>query len=190
MQDVAYKLETKNIELSDHAYERLRERFPNEAKNKQSATNFTRSVLKNSKYIGILPDQFGVDAHLYVYKSEIAFHIALDVPVLKTVYTIDKQKPIPPFHDKIVKMYNTEFRKLQRKELAIKRKLKYIVAECEAQIASLKLRKLKTRSDNVKSECESEIVKLNNQIWAINQSLKEVQIKKREIAFVIATENY
>lgn len=99
----------KTIELSTHGFERMQERFPEYSKNKKMATDYVRSLLKSSEYIGIVPDQFGVDSHMYVFNHTVAIHIGLDPVKITTVYPIErdieKEHKKITFRDRVEELY-------------------------------------------------------------------------------------
>lgn len=184
-------IEFDKLDITQHAYDRIGERFPNAAKNKISALNFTRNMLKSSEYIGIVADKEGADSHMYSYNHDIAIHISIDCEAIKTIYKIDRDnRTFLSFRNSIEDIYKKEFRKIHRAELAKRRKLEYIKVKNEAEIASLKFRRHKTRSENVKKECDDLIAKLQREISEIQSEIKHAQTAKRNIAFALATNNF
>ncbi|WP_339304262.1 hypothetical protein NST33_17710 [Paenibacillus sp. FSL L8-0435] len=184
----------KTIELSTHGFERMQERFPEYSKNKKMATDYVRSLLKSSEYIGVVPDQFGVDSHMYVFNHTVAIHIGLDPVKITTVYPIErdieKEHKKITFRDRVEELYKKEFRKIHRTELAKRKKIQYSKAKNEAEIAALKYKQLITRSENVKEMCVKRIKELQNEILHEENIIKDVQVLKRSVAYAIATGNY
>ncbi|MET3209639.1 UNVERIFIED_CONTAM: hypothetical protein ABIC26_002586 [Paenibacillus sp. PvR008] len=184
-------IETKNIELSTHAFERIQERFPAVSKNKRTATDYIRGLLKSSEYIGILPDKCGRDAHMYVYNNSIAIHTNIDTHLVATVYEIERDnREHIPFRDKIKDIYKKEFRKLHRFEFSRRKKLELAKAKNEAEVAALKYKKVRTRSENVRKECDDKIANLEYEILLMTNEIKDAQIAKKNIAYAIATNNF
>lgn len=181
----------KNLELSVHAFERMQERFPNYSKNKKAATDYIRSLMKQTSYIGLVPDKHGSDSHMYVYNKSIAIHIAQDSGLVTTVYNIDRDnREYIGFRDKVSDLYKKEFRKIHRLELTKRKKNVFSKAKNEAEIAALKYKSLITRSQNVKNDCERRIAELKNEILLEESEVKGLQDLKRNVAYAIATENF
>ncbi|MNH66485.1 hypothetical protein D3C73_185160 [compost metagenome] len=186
------KLNTGSIALSSHAWDRIQERFPTYGKNKKMAADYVRSLLKSSEYIGIVPSNEGFDSHMYVFNHEIAIHISsMDESTVTTIYKVerDSRKHID-FRCKIEDIYKREFRKTHRLELAKRRRIEFVKAKNEAEIANLKYRKLKTRSQNVRNECDTRIVELQQEIEMMDEDIKSIQAAKRNIAYALASNNF
>lgn len=184
------EINTGKIELSGHAFERLQERFPTVCKNKISATNHIRSLLKTSQYIGVVPDKDGCDSHMFVYNDDISIFLDIELTTVKTLFTIDRKAPVLALRSSIEGIYKKEFRKIHRLEMAKRRKFNDIVFSNELEIAPLRLRKHKTRSERVKIECDKRIQELKNEIWTKDNEIKNIQMTKRDIAYAIATKTF
>ncbi|WP_145413473.1 hypothetical protein [Paenibacillus xylanexedens] len=181
----------KNIELSTHAFERMQERFPEYSKNKKMATDYIRSLMKQTKYVGLVPDKCGVDSHMYVFNKNIAIHLALDSNIITTIYIIERDnREHIGFRDKVEDLYKKEFKKIHKLELSKRKKNVFSKAKNEAEIAALKYKSLITRSHNVKIQCEKRILELENEISVEENEVKNLQIQKRHIAYAIATNNF
>lgn len=100
-----------------------------------------------------------------------------------------KEKNKLSFRNNIINIYKKELRKTHREQLATKRKLEYITVKNEMEIANLKYRKYKTRSENVKKECDLKIKSLQQEILNFENKVKELQAVKRQIAFAVASDN-
>ncbi|MEJ3719290.1 hypothetical protein WGM54_14820 [Paenibacillus polymyxa] len=184
-------IDTKNIELTAHAFERVQERFEDYGKNKKMATDYVKKLLKSSEYIGLISDKDGVDADFYVYNNEIAILIRPNTTMVATIYSIDRDnRQSIGFRNKVVELYKKELRKIHRLEIARRRKTEVLEAKNEAEIAALKYKRLRTRSENVKKECNNIIANLHNEIWNMKKEIKDIQAQKRNIAFAIATNNF
>ncbi|MFE6075589.1 hypothetical protein ACFVQB_14050 [Paenibacillus sp. NPDC057886] len=184
----------RNIELSTHAFERVQERFPDYGKNKKMATDYIRSILKNSEYIGVVPDQDGKDSHMYVFNHSIAVHISYEMEAITTIYrievdTVKRNKQIG-FRSKVEELYKKEFRKIHRTESSKRKQMKYSKAKNEAEIAALRYKQLVTRSENVREACAKRIVELQNEILIKENEIKDMQVLKRSVAYAIATASY
>lgn len=191
LKELIYMIEIKNIELTTHAFERVQERFEDYGKNKKMATDYVKKLLRSSEYIGLISDRDGVDADFYVYNNEIAILIRPNTTLVATIYSIDRDnRQSIGFRDKVVDLYKKELRKTHRLEMARRRKVEFIEAKNEAEIAILKFKRLTTRSENVKKECNNKIAKLQNEIWNYKKEIKDIQTQKRNIAFAIATNNF
>lgn len=178
------KLEMKKVRLSTHAFERVAERF--NIKEKEQAVTFVKSRLANSKYIGVVADKEGEMSHMYTYEK-VAIYVNLELSAVKSVVELDTHGHYNGLKDKIVKMYEKEFRKCDRVERSRLKLLEYIKVKSEADIAMLKYRKYKTRSIHIKTECDNTIISLSDNLVKLQDEIKQIQLNKREIARAIAT---
>lgn len=178
------KLEMKKVRISPHAFERVAERF--NIKEKEQAVTFVKSRLANSRYIGVVADKEGDMSHMYTYER-VAIYINLELSAVKSVVELDTHGHYNGLKDKIVKMYEKEFRKFDRVERSRLKLLEYIKVKSEADIAILKYKKYKTRSIHIKEDCDIMIINLNNEIVKLENEIKHIQLNKREIARAIAT---
>ncbi|ALS22105.1 hypothetical protein [Paenibacillus naphthalenovorans] len=177
-------LNVKNIRLTTHAHERIEERF--KIKDKTSALNHVKSLLGRAKYIGEIVGEDGNRSHMYT-ADKIAIHINLDLTAILTVYPIDSHGQYFGLKEKVKNLYEKEFRKVDRIERSMLRRMEHLKLKTEAEISALKYRKYKTRSKNVKEECEKMIANLNNQVNDLDLKIKNIQNNKREIARAYAT---
>ncbi|QNR65364.1 hypothetical protein IAQ67_15830 [Paenibacillus peoriae] len=158
---------------------------------KKMATDYVKKLLRSSEYIGLISDRDGVDADFYVYNNEIAILIRPNTTLVATIYSIDRDnRQSIGFRDKVIDLYKKELRKTHRLEFARRRKSEILEAKNEAEIAALKFKRITTRSENVKKECNNKIAKLQNEIWNYKKEIKDLQTQKRNIAFAIATNNF
>ncbi|PZT52208.1 hypothetical protein [Paenibacillus silvae] len=184
-------IKTGNIEISQHSFIRVQERYPNFGKNKRAATEYIRSLLKTAEYIGIVPDNEGVDGHMFSYAKKIAIYLNMEGNLVTTLYDIERDnREHISFRDKVVDFYKKELRKIHRSEMAKRKKAEELSIKYEAEIAVLKYKKYKTRSENVRIECDNLIESLENELATINKDIKDTQSEKRHIAIAIATNNF
>lgn len=184
-------IETKNIIISNHTFERMQERFPSYSKNKKEATNHIRYLLKNSEYIGVVPDNEGSDGHMFAYDNKIAIYTDMSGGIVTTIYEIDRDnRQHISFRTKVKEIYKKEFRKMHRLEQTKRKKVELVRLKNEAEIAVLKYKRYMTRSNNVKKDCNEKIAALQSEITNIKNEVKMIQSEKRHVAIAIATNNF
>lgn len=174
----------KKMRMSDHAIERALERF--ECKDKNEAIHYVKTRLGRAKYIGETTCDQGFRSHMYAIEG-VAIYVSLDLDIIKSIVNLDSWGHYDELRPTIEKMYFKEFRKADRYEQTKINKLQFLRLKNEAEIAHLKFRIFKTRSKNVRSECETMIVKLQNEIKECEIEIKQIETKKRQIARAIAT---
>jgi hypothetical protein len=183
----------KYTKLSDHAFTQMQKRFPDKAKNRQAAETYVLHLLKNSEYIGIVCSEFEEeDVHMYSYKSTIVILVNLSYTKVVTLYDVEEKDITDyiPFRPKIEKIYKTEFRKLHRTERSLLRKIESTSIKNDMEIGILRYKKFKTRSQNVKKECDSRIKKLEEEKKSLDSELKKTKRIKMKVAFALATKRY
>lgn len=176
------ELETKKIQLSDHAYKRVRERLG--YKDKDVALGQIRGMLRQAKRIGTV---YGEDGNEGIYYAFNKVGIVLS-PDLKCVITIKKTEEVTePLKSKVLALHRKEFNKLDRIEKSKAKKLIIEKLRIDSEIAQLRYRKVKTRSKNVKKCCEEKINQLLNEIIQLEDEIKNIQSLKRKIANSMAS---
>lgn len=184
-------LKVSNVEISQHAFVRVQERYPNFSKNKRNATEYIRSLLKTAEYIGVVPDNEGVDSHMFSYANKTAIFLNIEGNLVTTMFEIERDnRRFISFRDKVADFYKKEFRKIHRSEMAKRKKVEELTIRYQAEIAVLKYKKFKTRSDNVRIECDNLIANLENELADAYKEIKDTQSEKRHIAIAIATSNF
>lgn len=178
------EINVKKLRVSDHAVQRIIERF--NCKNEQEAINYVKSRFNNARYIGVTTCEQGHRSYMYCIGS-IGIFVSMDLLHIKTVVNLESHGHYDGLKEKIEQMYLKEFRKADRSERSKNKRLEYIRLKNDAEIATLKYRAYKTRSHNVKNECESLIVKLQNEIRQCEYDIKNAESNKRKIARAIAT---
>ncbi len=67
------------------------------------------------------------------------------------------------------------------------KKLEYIKLKSDMEVSTLKYKKYKSRSKEVKIECDKQIVNYLTIVRTLENDIKKIQMNKREIANAIAT---
>lgn len=172
------ELKTKKIHMSDHAYQRMSERFG--IKEKTQALGRVREWLREGHKVGLVTDENGKDAILYAFGRN-AVYLSLD---LSTVLTVKREEHVTykPIKNRLYEMHRKEFNKLDRLE---KRKIKRKNLEqlrVNAEISHLEYRKAKTRSENVRVYCDTRIAELKNYINKLKNEIRSIKAEKNQVA--------
>jgi hypothetical protein len=179
------QLNIKKLYLSKHAIERAKERY--NLNSEVEASKYIKERIGNSKFIGEVACEQGGNSYMYVYDRKTAIYVSTDLQVIKTILDLEDQGHYVGLRSKIESMYQKEFRKVDRLEKARLNKLKLLELKNGAEVAVLKLRIFKTRSQNVKNECLLMIDSLQNEIEQCRNEIEQAKIHKRQIAKAIAT---
>lgn len=183
----------KSLKISDHAVQRVKERF--KQKNKSDCLNYCKGILgqPDSRYIGVSTCEQGNQAHEFCL-GKIVVYISLDMTTVVTAMRIkDKQylsptktltpvRELPILHDKIVALYDSAYKQHDRLESKKVRQLEKEKIERGVRIAELELRIYKTKSAKVKQTCEQELAEVKAQIILLEQEIKQIQDNKRKIS--------
>lgn len=172
------ELNTKQINMSDHAYKRAAERL--NLKDKNVALGHIRSALRRGKRIGHVTSEDGKLSVLYAH-GRTGIYLT---PDLKTVVTVTKHEVVTyePLKHKLVSLHEKELRKLTRTEQARLRYLTDLKHDCDVEIAELKRRIHKTRSRNVKLQCEIRIKAIKQSIEEYENEIVELRSQRRQVA--------
>lgn len=171
------------VEITDHAYKRASERF--NFKEEKVAKAQIKGLLKKSKLIGMQLSENGTPSVLFAYKRH-GFYLSRD---LKTVLTVNRFESVTyePLKNKIAELHAKEIRKLERKESCKSKRLKLIELECQVELAELKLRYHKSRSESVKLSCQCRIKAINERLQELKEEINELQSAKRQVTRSMAS---
>lgn len=172
------ELNVKKVGMTSHAYERAAERF--DLKIESQALGYFRNLLKKAKKIGETVDDEGYPSVLYAY-NKAAVYLTLDLKVIKSVRKIETL-PHSLLKDNVVKLHEKEIRKLTRAENAQKRRVEAFQLDLDIEVAMLKRRIHRTRSEAVKKSCEARIKALHKTLEEKKKEVKDIQDEKRRVA--------
>jgi hypothetical protein len=177
------ELNTKQIIMTEHAYERVAERLG--LKDRKQALGQIRSMLRTARRIGNVINSEGEESVLYAF-GRVAIYLTTDLSRVKTVIKMDDLSYLI-YRDKIKQMYDKELRKLERSEKSKRRKLKLEKLRLNAEIAQLQYRMAKTRSEKVKKESEEQIKNYISYLETLEIELKEILASKYTVAKALVT---
>lgn len=174
------ELNLSKVVLSDHAYERAVSRLSLQWTEFSSVNKYIRNQLANADYIGVTTANDGNMCHMFINRG-IALYLDKS---LETVVTINKFDKIPQnmLQDKIKNLFQKEFRKLDRSEKAKLKQLGLQKYEIELEIAELKLKEYKSKSESLKLACKGRIKALEIAINDFQEDIVKIKAEKRRIA--------
>lgn len=164
------------IKMSDHGYIRSKERFN---KDKNEALPYFRSKLKVAKKIGKQISEQGNPAILYAI-GRIGIYVSTDY---KEIVTVIKQESVTyePIKEKVRELHAKEIRKIKRKEYTCKRRLEDDTYNINVELAQLKLRHHKSRSESVKLACQARMNALDIYIKEKEEEIVKLQKIRKQI---------
>jgi hypothetical protein len=172
------ELDVTQIKFSNHAIMRAKERFNMHQKD---AIPYFRSILKQSKYIGVIEDSDNNrSGQLFAYKR-MAIHLSMDCKTVLTVYKADTVT-YEPLKDKVLELHKKRFNHCTITERAKQKRLEQLKLESEVEIAECKLRQYKTKSTAVRNACEARILAIKQSLLEYQHDIEELQSEKRRIA--------
>lgn len=178
----------KDISLSEHAYMRTKERLNLSNTSKEHALNAVKSLLSRATYIGEQKCERGEKSYMYTCDG-FAIYLGLDMKTVKSIVKITVKGHYTKLEPKIKELYDKELRKKGREERAKNRKMEHLKIKSELEIAQLRYRKFRTRSHNVKIDCENKIRSIEENIKSQEEELSEVQKDIRKLTQVLAVLN-
>jgi hypothetical protein len=180
------KLDLSKLQLDDHAKQRIAERFGHNTDEK--ALQFCRSMLGKAICMGENVCERGHKSIMYG-TSGMAFYLAFDNPhLIKTVVKVDRKPYLAdverenPLYGKLLMLYEKELRKCEKFEQSYQKRIISTQLEIDIKIAQLRHRIHKTRSKNVKEECETLIKSMQTSVTDMQISLNTMKSNKRKIA--------
>ncbi|WP_091019911.1 MULTISPECIES: hypothetical protein [Paenibacillus] len=201
------KIDFKKLEIDEHAVLRARERF--KRKDRDDALSYCRSLLGHSRYIGETTCERGNRAHMFVAPNKVAIYLTLDFREIKTLMKIDEKSYIVydkqetseavkpqhvfsdvnkiPLQDKLIKLYNSEFKKHDRHEKKVLKEFTEFRLIASVEIANLRLEQFKCRGKAKKDKLQNQIQELEKEIIANELHLKDIQDAKRRISSALST---
>lgn len=174
------ELKVGDVNLSDHAYERAKERLNHARSDKSFILNDLRGKLKYAKCLGEIISEKGNRAVLYA-EGRTAIYLS---PDLKTIVTVNRFENIT--HDslkcKVKEIHEKELRKLRRRERCLEKRNEIEVLKLNLEFTQLDLRIHKTRSAAVKKQCRDKKKEIEQQLWSMENELKKVKDEIRRVS--------
>lgn len=192
------------VRITSHAYKRYLERFntKKDKRNLEHVTQAVRCALGASQYVGRERSEEGNEGYLFVAKNynggDMKIILSDD---LQNVITIMKHqdaklsKPVEeavttiytPLQAKINELYAKEYRKLERLERKLEKQSISAEYELNYEIAALKLRMFKTKSEAVKLSCRARITVLEQELQRMKQEVSQTKSTRKKIAkYIVA----
>lgn len=188
MNDVVKRpeIDMSKITLSNHYMRRIKERLPHI----KDPRSYTVEAIVKGRYNGITTDKDKNSyCHCFSYGDELLFLSVDDMKTMVTIYEpCETSLSIPSdtdyqksFNLRIKGFYDTEIRKLDRKLNSLKKKLEEYKHVSDVECSQLQLRKYKTRSKNVKLECEAKITNIRLQLNTYEKEIDEIEKCKLKV---------
>ena len=165
--------------ISQHALDRAVERF---GIRRNIADNWIRTNLNKAKFISETISEDGNPARLFAHDRIVFILEAVENRVI-TIY-----KPTAPtsISGKIAKLLNRELSRFESEERKIERRNTLYKAEIEIEVAELKLRLLRARSESKKMALKARILALTEHISDLDNEIIEVKREKTAVARGVA----
>lgn len=184
----------KYLTVSDHALFRYQQRFDKEV-DKISIVNRVKGILNQpaTRYMGIQQCEKGNDSHMFYNGGKMEIYLSLDLTKVATFINpkdkafIVQMENDNPLHNKLVNLYESELRKYKRKEITMINTLERTEKEKAVDVANLKLKAFKTKSDNIRNECYTLLSQIELEINEMINSLTKHQDNKRKIMRALAS---
>ncbi len=201
-------IDFKSLRIDDHAVLRAKQRF--KRKDEKDALNYCKCLLGNSKYLGETTCDRGNRAQMFVAPNNVAIYLTIDFCTIKTLMRIEEKSYIVydredtasvkdkeqhvfsqiksiPLQDKLIKLYQTEFKKHDRLEKRMIKEFTEFKLQKDIEIANLRLEQFKTRGETKKSDIQNKIDSYEAAIDYNQVELKKIQDDKRQISRALAT---
>lgn len=201
--DENVKIDFRNLNIEEHAVKRAIERF--NRKGKDDALNYFKTLLGDSKYLGESTCEHGKKAHMFVARNKTTIYVSLDCSKIITAYRVNEKSYIVypekttsstiqsgvkdenPLQEKLIKLYNSEFKKYDKMEKKLEKQFIELKLKLEIELLELKLLLLRARSEKNKSKYQNRITEVEKSISESEIRLKKVRGDKRKISKVLAT---
>ncbi|MFE4571336.1 hypothetical protein [Paenibacillus chitinolyticus] len=178
------KVNLKALDFTPHAIQRAKERF--KMLNEADIINMCKSIIRAGTYIGEITCDKGNRSHLFA-SGKKGIILSQDLTTVVTVIEykrghipdLDKKNPL---HDKLVKLYQSEIRRLTKLESTLYKKIKETKLYNDIELANLNLKLYKTRSIKVKKEIEQRMAEIKIEFEEQELVMKQIESDKRIIA--------
>ncbi|WP_372011354.1 hypothetical protein NBRC13296_12360 [Paenibacillus chitinolyticus] len=210
MEDIKTRINFKKLDIEDHAVQRAIERF--NRKDRSDALNFCKSLLGNSRYIGQTTCERGNQAHMFVSPNKIEIYLTIDLGQIKTLMSVKEKKHIVydkikneesnvegcpenifsnveeiPLQDKLIKLYQREFKKYDRQEKKLNKEFTEFRFIKSIEIAELNYRIYKCKSLKLRNSLSETLRAIEQTLAEMVLGLKKVQDDKRKIAKALSS---
>ncbi|MCG7407737.1 hypothetical protein MH117_09905 [Paenibacillus sp. ACRRX] len=163
------------VKVSHHANKRATERF---GVKQEDATKWIRDQYASAIYVGDTIDSSGAKRKLYSNGSVI-FGVSIEDGCVVTVFKpTSKHREIK---SKVTEFVAKEVRKIDRRLQKSERVSSIKIAELRLEIATLELRKVKSRSTSVIAACDARIGAICQELGLIEAEIKEA-VSERHLA--------
>lgn len=156
--------------LSSHALKRIRERSANANITNKKAFEYCMKIIRDGEYLGKTMCSEDKLSDTYIYKKERL--CVRDKEIITYISTA--RSPYEPIKEKILKTYKAELNRLRKASQTRERYLDNLKMESEVEIAEMKLRIHRARTEATKLSCQA-------RIKAIEISLNEYEAELKEI---------
>ena len=175
------KINWKQIEVKPHAIKRVRERFNGWENHKDDQIKGNlRILLRNSKYVSEIIDEQNKLSYLFVNDKK-AIYLSEDFKEINTVM-VHTNVSYSPLKEILIDLHKKEIRKITRRENAKVRKLNDLKDDLAIELAILKKRVKRTRSEIVKQSCNCRIKAIYQTVEQYETEIKALQDEKRQIS--------
>lgn len=177
MLSITNGLDVDRMKVSRHAIRRARERY--NRTNDKDAEGYIRGILRRAEFVGEVPDDDGNPGYLFAYGRH-AIIVSLDHKVVVSFQRFESVT-YDPLKEKVRELHAKEYRKLDRRERALRKRFKLIKAEADVEIAERKLAALKTRSEARRLACQARIRAVNEYIDELEGEIRAISDEKRRV---------
>lgn len=179
------KVDVSKLQFTAHAMKRATERMDLPVSNPVKVRKHIRELIANATYIGRTMSTTETECEMFANDS-YGFHLSTD---LKKVVTIIKFEKMPhnPVLEKVKMVVHREFKKIEKAEITQTRKLELHMHEAAVEIANLRLRKYKSRSEAVRMSCDARINALELSIKEARDEIVLIKSHKRQVARALAS---
>lgn len=188
----------ERITIDPHFKQRAQERT--KAKTELDFKNLVRTIITEGTYIGETQAETGGRGHMFAQgKRAIILSLQLDVAITVINYTSSRFAPetsksahkkyepstssrLPSFQGRLEMFYDSELKRLTKKEKQLKNQLEELQLKSAIDIAALNFKAFKTRSAGIKFRCIMQVNEINDALKKVIDELEGIITDKRLIA--------
>ena len=178
-------LNVKKINATDHAFKRARERFGWNTHNDSQILGNLRNLLSKSVYIGeVIEEEHRKTSHMFVSERR-GIYLNKELTEIVTVIMHEYVTHVP-LKRVMLDLHKKELRKLDRKERSRLKHLESLRDDCDVDLAILKRRLKRTRSESIRLSCQAKINAIKQTVNEYEEEIKRIQNEKRAISRSLA----
>lgn len=161
--------------VTKHAVMRCSQRFGIKP---EHVRNWVNQCMEYAEFLGNAINANGIEGRLYGHRGKVFVLAAKENKVL----TVIEPRRIPAVSERMKKLILNEVEKIEKRAAANQRKIQYMSAEMERELAECKMKLLRARSEAKRLALSARIKALESRVRELNEDITDIKRSKARFA--------